>query len=101
MLSSWYREIEAISQRRRLDCLPACRIRPADIGGLPVSAAFFGEISSMTRAGAFGKQHGRFLRQQDVPPSLVTNLPGGNRLAVTETRNENPVPGISGRFARE
>jgi AraC-like DNA-binding protein len=55
----------------------------------------------MTRAGAFGQRHGQFLRQQEAPPSLVSHLPRGIKLAVTETRNENPDPGLSGTFARE
>ena len=55
----------------------------------------------MTRAGAFGQRHGQFLRQKDAPPSLTTRLPRGIKLAVTETLNENPVPGLSGRFNRE
>jgi AraC-like DNA-binding protein len=41
------------------------------------------------------------LRQTDAPPSLTTHLPRGIKLAVTETLNENPVPGLSGRFGRE
>jgi AraC family transcriptional regulator len=55
----------------------------------------------MTKAGAFGQRHGQFLRQTDAPLSLTTHLPRGIKLAVTETRNESPVPGLSGRFARE
>jgi AraC-like DNA-binding protein len=55
----------------------------------------------MTPAGAFGQRLGQFLRLKDAPPSLVTRSLRGGELTVTETRNDNPVPGLSGSFALE
>ena len=78
-----------------------CRITPATLEIQPISQTLVSKFSSMVRVGAFGKQHGKFLRQQDTPPSLVARLPDGIKLAVTETRNEDPEPGISGSFARQ
>ena len=55
----------------------------------------------MTRTGAYGERFGEFLRLEQAPPSLLTRALRGTELAVTETRNDNPVPGLSGSFAAE
>lgn len=55
----------------------------------------------MTQAGAFGQRLGQFLHLKDAPPSLITRSLRGVELAVTETRNDNPVPGLSGSFTPE
>ena len=55
----------------------------------------------MTRAGAYGQTHGRFLRLTDAPPSVMTRSLRGFELAATETRDDDPVTGLSGRFASE
>ncbi len=55
----------------------------------------------MTPAGAFGQRLGQFLHLKDAPPSLVTRSLRGVELTVTETRNDKPVPGLSGSFALE
>lgn len=55
----------------------------------------------MTRTGAYGERLGEFLRLEEAPPTLVTRSLRSTELAVTETRNDNPVPGLSGSFAAE
>ncbi|MCA1414260.1 helix-turn-helix transcriptional regulator [Bradyrhizobium sp. NBAIM20] len=55
----------------------------------------------MTQASAFGRKLGRFLHLKDAPPSLITRSLRGVELAVTETRDDNPVPGLSGSFTAE
>src|SRR6187200_671403 len=55
----------------------------------------------MTRAGAYGQRHGKFLHMPDAPPSLITRSLRGIELAATETRHENPESGLSGRFPAE
>jgi len=55
----------------------------------------------MTPAGAFGQRLGQFLHLKDAPPSLVTRSLRSVELAVTETRDDNPVPGLSGTFTPE
>ena len=55
----------------------------------------------MTQAGAFGQRLGQFLHLKDAPPSLITRSLRGVELAVTETRDDNPVPGLSGSFTPE
>ncbi|MCA1361096.1 helix-turn-helix transcriptional regulator [Bradyrhizobium sp. IC3069] len=55
----------------------------------------------MTQASAFGRKLGRFLHLKDAPPSLITSSLRGVELAVTETRDDNPVPGLSGSFTAE
>jgi hypothetical protein len=59
------------------------------------------EIISMAQAGAFGRKLGQFLHLKDAPPSLMTRSLRSVELAVTETRDDNPVPGLSGSFAVE
>jgi AraC family transcriptional regulator len=55
----------------------------------------------MTQAGAFGQRLGKFLHLKDAPPSLITRSLRGAELAVTETRDDNPVPGLSGSLTQE
>ncbi|MDE5442335.1 helix-turn-helix domain-containing protein [Bradyrhizobium sp. CSA207] len=55
----------------------------------------------MTQASAFGRSLRQFLHLRDAPPSLITRSLRGVELAVTETRDDNPVPGLSGSFAPE
>jgi AraC family transcriptional regulator len=55
----------------------------------------------MTQAGAFGQRLGQFLHLKDAPPSLITRSLRSTELAVTETRDDNPVPGLSGSFTVE
>ena len=55
----------------------------------------------MAQASAFGRRLGQFLHLKDAPPSLVTRSLRSVELAVTETRDDNPVPGLSGSFTPE
>ncbi|MDA9410741.1 MULTISPECIES: helix-turn-helix domain-containing protein [unclassified Bradyrhizobium] len=55
----------------------------------------------MTRTGAYGERFGEFLRLEQAPPSLLSRSLRSTEIAVTETRNHNPVPGLSGSFALE
>jgi AraC family transcriptional regulator len=55
----------------------------------------------MTQASAFGRRLGQFLHLKDAPPSLVTRSLRSAELAVTETRDDNPVPGLSGSLMLE
>jgi AraC-like DNA-binding protein len=55
----------------------------------------------MTQASAFGRRLGQFLHLKDAPPSLVTRSLRSVELAVTETRDDNPVPGLSGTLPLE
>ena len=55
----------------------------------------------MTQASAFGQRLGQFLHLKNAPPSLLTRSLRGVELAVTETRDDNPVPGLSGSFTPE
>src|SRR5258706_13218407 len=55
----------------------------------------------MTPASTFGQRLGQFLHLKDAPPSLVTRSLRGIDLAVTESSDSNPVPGLSGSLARE
>jgi AraC-like DNA-binding protein len=55
----------------------------------------------MAQASAFGRRLGKFLHLKDAPPSLMTRSFRGVELAVTETRDDNPVPGLSGSLAPE
>jgi AraC family transcriptional regulator len=57
--------------------------------------------TQMTQAGAFGQRLGQFLHLKDAPPSLITRSLRSAELAVTETRNDNPVPGLSGSLTSE
>jgi AraC family transcriptional regulator len=55
----------------------------------------------MAQAAAFGQRLGQFLHLKDAPPSLMTRSLRSVELAVTETRNDNPVPGLSGSLTSE
>ncbi len=53
----------------------------------------------MAQASTFGQRVGQYLHLRDAPPSLITRSMRGVDLAVTETQNDNPVPGLSGSLA--
>jgi AraC-like DNA-binding protein len=55
----------------------------------------------MTQAGAYGQRLGKFLRLEDAPPALITRSLRSTELAVTETRNDSPTPGLSGSLTAE
>ena len=55
----------------------------------------------MSRAGTFGQRVRQQLRLKDAPPSLVTRSLRGIDLSVTETQDDNPMPGRSGSLADE
>ncbi|WP_409192641.1 helix-turn-helix domain-containing protein [Bradyrhizobium sp. RDM4] len=55
----------------------------------------------MAQASTFGQRVGQYLHLRDAPPSLITRSMRGVDLAVTETQNDNPVPGLSGSLADE
>jgi len=55
----------------------------------------------MTQADAFGQRLGQFLHLKDAPPSLITRSLRSTELAVTETRNDDPMPGLSGSLTSE
>jgi AraC-like DNA-binding protein len=55
----------------------------------------------MAQASAFARKLGQFLHLKDAPPSLITRSLRSVELAVTETRDDNPVPGLSGSFTSE
>lgn len=55
----------------------------------------------MTQLGAYGQRLGQFLRLEHTPPSLITRSLRSVELAVTETWNEDPVPGLSGSLTVE
>jgi AraC family transcriptional regulator len=54
----------------------------------------------MTQAGVYGQRLARRLQLKDAP-SLITRSLRSAELAVTETRNDNPVPGLSGSLPSE
>jgi len=55
----------------------------------------------MTLASTFGQRVRQQLHLRDAPPSLITRSLRGIELAVTETQDDNPVPGRSGSVADE
>lgn len=55
----------------------------------------------MMQSSAYGQKLGRFLHLRNAPPSLVTGSLRGVKLEVTETRNDDPVPGLSGSLSPE
>ena len=55
----------------------------------------------MTQTGFFGQKVQEFLRLEHEPPSLVTRSLRSAEIAVTETRNDNPAPGLSGSHAED
>jgi hypothetical protein len=48
----------------------------------------------MIQTGYYGERLRPLLRLKDVPPSLVTRSIRGVEVAVTETRDDNPEPGL-------
>lgn len=58
-------------------------------------------VDLKTQAGAYGPKLGQFLHLKDAPPSLITRSLRGVKLEVTETRDDNPVPGLSGSLTPE
>src|SRR5712671_4835662 len=73
----------------------------AQLGRERVRLNLTDEIISMAQAAAFGRKLGQFLHLKDAPPSLMTRSLRSIELAVTETRDDNPLPGLSGSFAVE
>ncbi|MGY4311974.1 hypothetical protein ACVWW1_001277 [Bradyrhizobium sp. JR3.5] len=55
----------------------------------------------MAQAAAFGQRLGQFLHLKGAPPSLITRSLRSVELAVTETRDDNPVLGLSGSLIAE
>lgn len=55
----------------------------------------------MAQATAFGRRLGEFLHLKDAPPSLMMRSLRSVELAVTETRDDNPAPRLSGSLSRE
>jgi AraC family transcriptional regulator len=53
----------------------------------------------MAQASTFGRRVGHYLHLKDAPSSLITRSLRGVDLAVTETKADNPVPGLSGSLA--
>ena len=54
----------------------------------------------MPLLGVYGQRLGQPLHLKDAP-SLITRSLRSAELAVTETRDDNPVPGLSGSFPSE
>lgn len=67
----------------------------------PFSPTPTDKIEHMGQATAYGRRHGKFLHLPDAPRSLITRSLRGIELAATETRHDNPVPGLSGQFPSE
>jgi len=55
----------------------------------------------VTQASTFGRSLGQVLHLKDAPSSLITRSMRGMELAFTESRNDNPAPGLSGSFTPE
>jgi AraC family transcriptional regulator len=55
----------------------------------------------MAQVSAFGQRIGQFLHLKDAPPSLMTRSLRSVELSVTETRDDNPMPGLSGSLTLE
>ena len=62
---------------------------------------FYYETNDMIQAGAYGQRLGEFLHLKDEPPLLVTRAMSGAEIAVTETRDDNPVSRLSGTLKSE
>ena len=54
----------------------------------------------MTQAGVYGQRLGRRLRVNDAPALITRSLRSAD-LAVTETRNDAPEPGLSGAMPED
>ena len=55
----------------------------------------------MTQTGFYGQRVGQFLHLEREPSSLITRSLRNAEVAVTETRNDDPVPGLSGALTPE
>jgi AraC family transcriptional regulator len=55
----------------------------------------------MNQAGAYGRRLGQFLHLKDVPPLLTTRALRGGEIAVTETRDDQPLSRLSGTLKSE
>lgn len=55
----------------------------------------------MTQTGVYGRKLGDFLHLDEAPPALITRSLRSVELAVTETRNDDPLPDLSGSLAPE
>jgi AraC family transcriptional regulator len=55
----------------------------------------------MTQTGFYGQRLGQFLHLKHAPPSLITRSLRGVEVAVTETRNDDPVRELSGPVTPE
>ena len=55
----------------------------------------------MAHTGFYGRRLGQFLHLKDAPPSLITRSLRSVEVAVTETRNDNPEPGLTGSYPLE
>ena len=69
--------------------------------GVPSPGSVATGARHMTQTGLWGQTVGKFLRLEHAPPSLITRSLRGVEVAVTETRNDNPVPGVSGPMPLE
>src|SRR5215831_3160304 len=55
----------------------------------------------MTQTGFYGQRLGQFLHLKDAPPLLIARSLRSVEVAVTETRNDDPVPGLSGSHTED
>jgi len=55
----------------------------------------------MAQTGFYGQRLAQFLRLNDVPSSLITRSLRSAEVAVTEARNDNPEPGLSGSYRED
>lgn len=55
----------------------------------------------MNQTGAYGQRLGQFLHLKDAPPLLMTRALRGAEIAVTETRDDQPVSRLSGTLKPE
>lgn len=55
----------------------------------------------MAQSGYYGQTLKEFLRLPETPSSLITRSMRGVNVAVTETRDDNPVPGLCGELVPE
>jgi AraC family transcriptional regulator len=53
----------------------------------------------MPQAASFGQRVGQYMHMRDAPRSLIARSLRGAELAVTETQDDNPAPGLSGSLA--
>lgn len=55
----------------------------------------------MAQSGFHGQKFAELLHLRDTPPSLITRSMRGVEVAATETRDDNPVPGLCGTVVPE